>query len=1044
MDALHYFHYGQLVHNNEIKGEPRLLAKSSGITDAFIDLVLETAKVQPLPDSSGVSWGMLRTKRGEPLTFARAEQHQSGAVIYQFIQISAEAVRELAGNLSALSAYLTTPLPTYAMLGDALDPIIIADAHLTTEMQVDYLLDLMSYARNNTRNIQPLVAAIVSGTPLIIINAPKDGDARLGFVQGLLMLLPASTRLGVTFLLHAEPDTKLRAQVLFMDTPPTDDNQVIYDWETAAVSGKEIKNDYSRFVTSQMRLDPELVIREAEKLTSTAGWRFNNGDNLAAALDYASHRAKVDASLENGMPVEVSSVAKILLEDITLSDQQRMMYSRHLINFSLALDDLQFVDSIMATMNQHQEIEDEVFKYMSKALEEGQGATIFETLVRWQENPFSPTGRNWQQLLAKAALSELDDLIEDQDAEMISDYLDDVQALGKQATPIIGRVIDRVLPLADRDPSIPTKILLLAMQNLDDTKLQSLMSTPRFIRPLPSDVKRMLALFAQRDRKAPPGTMIRAIQGIPASERTDALIVFVKQAYTNQRIDLIDERVLSELVKALNINPTLIDGNLLTGIAESIQTNTLSSMKRPAPRLILQLLLLSQNYIALDTLMIAQSRDIYGASGQRDYIQSIQETFAKTNLSSHDAIEIFQTFDDMEMNELPMIAAILGALEGTSWSADLKQLSDRAMQAIGDDQRILEALPAQSLFSLLQYTARQGDPRRMRVATRIMGSCAAHENGKSGLTATNHAYKLLDSSSRTRPYAIEVVRQYVREAEEKPARHMIKFYGDRLGDEIATKLQVSYEFSNLIARMDWLTYASSLHLTVNLLQSMVNAYSDSSTQPNLGDVRLLAEHFRKALSVGEHRVLSEDLRKLAHAIVVLGQRHDRRSSNNDKHIEAVARGKNNPRSILDVFRASGGYLLDSAPYPFRTQAGDPHHPMGDESPEDLHVTIAIASTLLDVATNARPSSRDLWTTEALVDEIQSQTATLVGEGAKNLQQMGRNWQRLSDLVTHITQTGNAKVIEVNNSTGRKLEKLESAPQNTLELMRSIYGYFAQI
>lgn len=1043
MDALQYFHYGQLVHNGEIKGNPRVLAKSSGIKDDFVKLVLETAKVAPLSGTTGVSWGMLRTRRGKPLTFARAEEDVSGAITYQFIQMPADTVRELAGNLSALSKYLTSPLPAYAMLGDELSPIAPENIILTTEEQVDSLLDLMSYTRNNTRNIEPLVAALVSGTPLIVINAPHDGDMRLGFIQGLLTLLPASTRLGVTFLSHALPDSDVKAQIMFMESAPDAENQVVYDWNTGSVSGKEVKNEYSRFVTSQMRLDPELVTRETEKLTITAGWRFNSGDNLSKALNYASHRAKVDQSLESGMPVEVSSVATILLDDPTLSDAQRLMYSRHLINFSLALDDLQYVDSITATLNQDKEIEAEVLKYMSNALDNGQGAIIFETLVRWQENPFSPTGPKWQQMLAKAALSELDELIEDQDAEMISDYLDDIQQLGRQATPIIGRVIDRILPLADRDPTIPTKILLLAMRNLDDTKLQALMSTSRFVRPLPSDVKRLLALFSQRDHTPPPGTLIRAVQSIPETERTSALIVFVKQAYGNKRIDLIDERVLNELVKALNVNPVLIDGHLLTGIAEAIQTTTLSRMKRPAPRLILQLLLLSQNYVALDTLMIAQSRDIYGAEGQREYVKSIQDTFAKTHIPASDVLDAISVMEQMELNSIPIAAATFGALEGTGWSSELKALADKTMKEVADNHRLLEALPPGSIHSLLQYTARLGDPRRLRIASRIMGSCAANDRGKEGLKAANHAYKMLESNDRTRSFAIEVIRQYVRESEEKPARHMIKFYGDRLGADVARKLQLSYEFSNLMARMDWLTYADSLQLTVDMLQAAVNAYEKRDSRPNLGDTRLLVDRFRKQMSIGQQRELGEEFRKFAHAIVVLGQRHDRRSSNSDKHNMSIAQGKSDPRSVLDVYRAGGGYLLGKNAYPFRVSEGVASKPLGEGNPEDLFINISIASSLLDEATNARPSSRDMWTNDALVDEIDSQTATLIGDGAKQLQQMGRNWQRLADLVIHITKSGDAKIIEANNSRGRKLDKLESAPENTLELLRFIYGHFSQ-
>lgn len=1045
MDALHYFHYGQLVHHGTATGEQRVLAKSSGITDTFIKLVLETAKVPVLPNSVGVSWGMLRTKRGQPLTFARAEQDESGAVTYQFIEMPTDALRELAGNLSALSKYLTAPLATYSMLGDALKPITIVDATLSTEQQVDNLLNLMSYARNNIRNIEPLVGAVVSGTPLIVINAPKDGDTRLEFVQGLLMLLPASTRLGVTFLMHTTPESDLKAQIMFMESVGETDNKVIYDWESGKVSGKEIANDYSRFITSQMRLDPEIVTRETEKLTRTAGWRFNNGDNLATALDYASHRAKVDQSLENGMPVEVASVAKILAEDPTLSDEQRLMYSRHLVNFSLALDDLQYVDSITATMHQRPELEAEVYKYMARALNEGQGSIIFETLVRWQENPFSPTGAQWQDLLAKSALSELDELIENQDVDLISDYLDDINRLGAQATPIIGRVIDRVLPFTEKDPSIPTKILLLAIRNLDETKLDALMNSARFIRPQSTDVKRMLALFSQRERKAPPGTLIRAVQSIPENARATALITFVKQAINYQRIDLIDERVLSQIVQALNTNPMLLDAQTIMNMVEAIQINTLKTMKRPAPRLLLQLLLITRNYNLLSIMMTAQSRDVYGSKDQIGFIQSIQETFSKTSLTAKDAMQAISALEQNNIGEIPLTVAILGALEGTNWSSELRPLADRAMQDVAHNQRVLELLPSQSIYRLLQFCARQGDTKRLKIAIRVMGSCAAYDGSKAGLRAVNQAYKMLESSQRTQPYAIEVIRQYVREANEKPARHMIKFYGDRLGIAVANKLQLSYQFSELMAHMDWLTYASSLQVTVDTLQALVEAYDNPSAKSDLSDVRILAGNFRRNLSGGQHRELSQKFQEMATAIVTLGQRHEKRSSTSEKYNEAIARGTQDPRSALDVYRAVGGYLLENTGHPLRIRAGDTQNPLGDFTSEELLVNITIASSLISGAPNADFSSRHIWVQSALVDEVKSQTGTLMGDNTNTLRQMGRNWQRLADLIIYIVDHGDTKIIAETDpkGKGRRLDKLEATPDNVLEFLRAMGGYFSE-
>lgn len=45
MTSLQYFHYGQLVHHGEAKGDERILAKTDAISDEFIELAIETAKL---------------------------------------------------------------------------------------------------------------------------------------------------------------------------------------------------------------------------------------------------------------------------------------------------------------------------------------------------------------------------------------------------------------------------------------------------------------------------------------------------------------------------------------------------------------------------------------------------------------------------------------------------------------------------------------------------------------------------------------------------------------------------------------------------------------------------------------------------------------------------------------------------------------------------------------------------------------------------------------------------------------------------------------
>jgi hypothetical protein len=347
-------------------------------------------------------------------------------------------------------------------------------------------------------------------------------------------------------------------------------------------------------------------------------------------------------------------------------------------------------------------------------------------------------------------------------------------------------------------------------------------------------------------------------------------------------------------------------------------------------------------------------------------------------------------------------------------------------------------------MALLQYQARQPDPKRLRITARLVGSANAYEKGKVGLEETNRAFKLLMSSQRTKPIAVEIVREYVRRASEKPARHMIKFYGDRLGQATARKLQLSYEFSNMMGRLDWHTYAASLQLTVDLLQRTVDAFHNENTRPNLGNQRLMMEKLRRATGSNRHAGLHHDLRQLAHSIVILGQRHSRRSStDNERRIETIVLGTEDPGSVIDVYRAAGGYLLENIVHPLRMKEVNPDFPLGDETGEDLIANIAITSHLLHQATSAFPSSRDIWTYKDIVDEIESQRKAQFTENVDEIRQMGRNLQRLADLVIWIYEHGDIKIIEDNNNQGRKLDEHSIAAVNPLELFRFVYGGFAK-
>jgi len=245
-----------------------------------------------------------------------------------------------------------------------------------------------------------------------------------------------------------------------------------------------------------------------------------------------------------------------------------------------------------------------------------------------------------------------------------------------------------------------------------------------------------------------------------------------------------------------------------------------------------------------------------------------------------------------------------------------------------------------------------------------------------------------------------------------------------------------------MGRMSWRTYADALQVTVDFVQHVYDAYyHDKDQRPNLERLRIMFEYLRHDTSAGQHQEIYQQLRQLAHAIVILGQNHERRTGSITRRLTSIISGDTSPQSIIDVYRAAGVYLLDNQEHPLRTKPGDLQNPLGDVHPDDLVENISTTSNLLHQATNARPSSKDMWSFEALKDEIESQTQAQFPEVQAELSQVGRNWQRLADLITEIYKNSDARVIEENNSKGKRLEKHLIEPESPLELFRFIYGHF---
>lgn len=1037
MTALAHFYYGQVMQQGQPTTESQLLARSKGLNQEAIRAALRYAQNPPLTDTVGIGWGVLRGGRGLPMILSRAEQN-AGAIVRHIILIPTEQIKTLAGNLAPLQALVKRPIPTFEAPKGTIAPLKLSNADVPSrDDQIDNLLELLSIVQNRTKTIDPLISAVISGTVLTVKNAPQDIAERMNFVQGLQMLLPASTRFGVTYLFHANPDMLSRVQIAFMDQPPP--QTTIFDWESGEVTGNIAQADYGRFIVSQLRLDVEQAINQAEALTSIAGWRFSSGDNLAEALDYASRRISMDRSIQNNMPIEMETAANILNEDPTLTDDMRVSYARHLLSFSLALSDVSQINSITAIISNNPNFEREVYQSLRNGIREGKSDLVFEILVNWLDDPLSPQGPSWLNLTNTAALETLDTLVAKRDIKALALFLDRIQSLGTAARQMIPQVLEKIMPVAVTNRAIASRVVLFGMQHLTPQALDELL-TSQLARQLPEYMQQFLGATTHSEIIPERGLLIRAANSVGKTERTTAALQLAKLANQRLRLDLIDGPTLQELTKLTTSQ--IVDKAAVSDIAQAVTLNRLHEMDAQEARALMQLALAAEDYRLLARNMVAQSRDIYGADHQTQFLEAVQTVFAKTPLTPAAAQQALTELPHHNISDAPLLAATCGTLQGTKWSTAMRGEADFIMEELFHDPRYLEILPSSCLMTLLRYYGRQNDMNTMRVIATLLGTNNAHKPSKQGLADTTEAYQTLRKNKRTRTFALEVIRQYIRSSKESSAQQALQYYGRRLGESTGNRLEFSATYSKFMGRVNLLTYAHDMRITVSILQNLADLYHAEATPPELYPLRKIVSDLRSDLTPLNVREIAKAMRKISSSIVELGTANKRHSSNNDRYLQALVDGSQEPRSVLDIFRASGGYLLQKQSYPLRLGVNDSIEIFNNDDPETLVTHMVIASHVLEAALTPQIDRRNPWSYALISDELRSLSLALPDAAARDtVQQLGRDWQRAADLIWLFFNQGNIAVVDDRDKRGQQLARHEVEPKTSLELLRFYYGFF---
>ena len=1044
---LEHFYYGQLVRQGRAEGDLRPLAASAGVSATEMTEIVRAALLPPLQNTPLGAWGLVRG-REQPFIFVQSQVNKAGGIMLHLVLVTADVLRALGGNMRVLMRLLDPEMPLYETAGARLSPVVLPDAGPPgPAAQVDAMLALMSCTRDRLDVVEQLLAAIVHGIPVVVCNAPANPVQRAALVEGLLVLLPQPARFGVTFAMHSLPTTRVDAQIRFLASGDAPANALVFDWGAGRVNSKHVSNDYSRYIVSQFRLDPELVIEQTNALTPIAAWRIKRGDGLAVALDYASYRLTMDHSLLNNLPVSAKDAARVLTEDPTLNETLRAAYARHVLAFAIALEDMEQAEQIAVMIRQQPALEASTLQQLTDALQNGKAEFVYNAILRWLQNPLGPRGMEWVSLLQAAALVHLQALASGSNPAALRLFLLTVHqthAVAEMAYAI-PRMLETALPLGEGDAVLAETIFVLAVNYASAEQLQRLMSNARLLAQLPEALARFYGYISGEHLGAAPAELlVRAAVSFDEAWRTLVLIRLVEIALLVRRYDLIDTRTLMAMVQAAGSQYAETNDATFRWLVRTLSTDEkLPKMEPDAVRSLLQILLARKAYVELAQELARQARVLYTYETQGDYALLVRHLFLDTPLTPVDTVEALRNLDAGGLKPLPLAMAHFGALKRANWPDNLQEIAVNLTALLLSNPPVAEAIPMQAMYELLQFHARRRDLNGAAQVASMMPLLAAHR-GDSGLSLIAQSYRLMDWDNQARAAALEVLRRYIRTVDEVYANHAVDRLATALGEAIRPPLEAAHALRLMMDGEDISGYAVLLHMTAQFVTDTALVYIDKRGGPSLkalfGDLDSLVG----GLTDDDREALATTLLELGRAIEALGrQQKQNRPRDLNSHIGGLVEGQAQPLTALDVLRLLGGYFARGRRVSVPLVQAATTHPFRDRAAPSLLLEAKMALRVLRNLLEAFPPDDKITISPNLLrGEVESLWTELPPGDRRNLvQDLGTDFQSIPDFVWQIYDSGDLKALEEGSGLGRKLDANRQRPESTLELYRFVHGYF---
>lgn len=1018
-----------------------MLAASPGLTRVNWD---ESRRLAPLlpPPPDDHPQGAIGLYRGQTVDFilAHARLDAESQPIVQYVMLAADLLRQVAGRVDRLVELTGSEPPS--VTGDSLPAAQMpAPPSATIQEQIDDLLTFMFAVDDDFHVIEGLLSALIQAMPLAIIGGPHDLDSQLKFVKGLLTLLPPPARFGVTFATFVRRLDAAPVQIAFLANDVLPEGALGFDWDANKLLNAPPEDGYSRFIMQQLRLDAELAIRQMVDLTRTAAWRLTRREPLAQALGWAAKRVALDAAVTEGQPADAEMVAAVLREDPTLSDELRSRYARHLLAFTLALEDPEPADVIAVQVRQHASVSGDILAMLDDAIADGKGELVYQLVTRWLANPAGPEGSSWQQRAAAAAAAHLQDLVAACDVPAVIAFLEEVQRAGE--TLMLSRsasdLLEVALPLAPGSSELTRQLFLLAAEYMPPAQFQRLARMNNILAELPATFRDALGHFQPGQSTSAPVGLLSAVAAEFGEEHELVVLArMVEWVIGLERPDLVDTPTLRQLAKLAQSPLKERFAKLLALVVQDVgRGSMLMLLDPPGPRLLVEILLLLGEYREVMALLDRISKTIFRGDAQADYGPWVSELFEQTGLGIKELLTTMDTLEQLEMNPVPLAMACRGALINKSFDPELSPLINRLTSAVTKDPLLVPVVGYPEALQLLQFHARrQSVDEAVSLAAVITNSLGGSEEGL-GIVA--RIWTLLNWNKDVREAALELLRRYVRHVPNERAVTIPARVGKKLGEKVGDMLQATVVVCQMTGEGGFETFTEEVRIAANLLSDIVAVYEDKPVP--LKRLRGDLDGLSGGVSEAERQQIGEDLLAVGRLAYRLGEQRGR-SRGRERTEQKLLANEQVPTTGIDALLYIGGRFADGAVIPPDIQREAMAHVLGRRSVTMVMEEAAATRHLLERLLEAFPPGKaPRLTMPAFEAEIDSLWKGMRLYDQRRLKdEFAASSQGLAAVLGIIAEKGDEKALG-DTSLGRGLETARREPRSALEVLRLLSGYF---